>query len=321
MQQMLLWQVTDDGPQHLSKGSIDLEQHLEDWIERDPSLLQSGLTIVGRQITLQGGTLDLLALDPQGRWAVIEIKRGWVRRETLAQALDYASCIATMPYAQLTEKLGRYLQDRGKSLPDVPGLRGADEDAESTQRDVVMYAVGTGKDPGLDRIVEFLSGFQVPINVVSYQVFQLAAGQHILVRELTEAEAVPPSKARITVEQVCQLADTEGIGKQFRKILQAATSHGLYPRPWKLSIMYTPPTNRTRMLFTVWATKKSPGSLLSYVGPAAFAEFYPVTHEEVESLLGPDGWRESTAAEVDEFIAGLDRLFEIVAQHEAESEQ
>ena len=52
MQRMLLWQITDDVPKRLNRGGIDLEQHLEDWIERDPSLLQNGLTIVGRQITL-----------------------------------------------------------------------------------------------------------------------------------------------------------------------------------------------------------------------------------------------------------------------------
>ena len=52
MRQMLLWQVTDETPQKLTRGGIDLEAHLEDSIERDPSLLQSGLTIVGRQISL-----------------------------------------------------------------------------------------------------------------------------------------------------------------------------------------------------------------------------------------------------------------------------
>ena len=40
------------------------ERHLEEWIEKDPALLQGGLAIVGRQIVLEGGRLDLLALDP-----------------------------------------------------------------------------------------------------------------------------------------------------------------------------------------------------------------------------------------------------------------
>ena len=101
MRQMLLWQVTDETPQKLTRGGIDLETHLEDWIERDPSLLQNGLTIVGRQVAVEGGTLDLLALDPQGRWVVIEIKRGRVLRKTIAQALDYAACITRLPDDEL----------------------------------------------------------------------------------------------------------------------------------------------------------------------------------------------------------------------------
>lgn len=321
MQQMLLWQVTGDVPKRLDKGALDLEKRLEDWIERDPGLLQSGLTIVGRQIPLEGGTLDLLALDPQGRWVVIEIKKGPVRRETVAQAVDYASCIARTPYQQLSEKLGSYLQGRGAALQELLEQRGAQEDADSEQRDVAMYAVGTGKDPGLDRMVEFLSRFEVPITVVSYDVFQTDGGQHILVRELAEAEAMPPSKPRTTVGQICQLAESQGIGDQFRKIFDAATRHGMFARPYTRSIMYTPPSNRTRVLLTVQALKSAAGLLSWYVYPPGFAEFYPVTEEQAESLLGPDGWRESTSAEVDGFIARLDQLFDIIAKHEAEPEE
>jgi RecB family endonuclease NucS len=40
--------------------------------------------VVGRQIDLEGGRLDLLAIDPQGRWTIIEIKRGTLRREAIA---------------------------------------------------------------------------------------------------------------------------------------------------------------------------------------------------------------------------------------------
>ncbi len=31
-----LWAVHDDGPAKLSAGAIELEKHLEDWIERTP---------------------------------------------------------------------------------------------------------------------------------------------------------------------------------------------------------------------------------------------------------------------------------------------
>ena len=61
-----LWRIGEDrNPEKLSEGEIPLEQQLEGWIEVDPSLLQTGLTIIGRQIRIVGGRLDLLAVDPR----------------------------------------------------------------------------------------------------------------------------------------------------------------------------------------------------------------------------------------------------------------
>ena len=96
MQKIGVWHLSGDRPRKLQESKIDFEQNLEEWIEADPELLQVGLTIVGKQIRVEGGRLDLLAIDPQGRWVIIEIKREQLRRETIAQIIDYASCLATM---------------------------------------------------------------------------------------------------------------------------------------------------------------------------------------------------------------------------------
>jgi hypothetical protein len=321
MRQMLLWQVTEQTPEKLTRGRIDLESHLEDWIERDPSLLQSGLTIVGRQITLEGGTLDLLALDPQGRWIVIEIKRGRVRRETVAQALDYAACVARLGGDDLRGKVAEYLKDR--SVPAAADLeeRVLQATEEAEDREVVMFVVGTSVDSGLERLVDYLSDqFNVPINVVSYEVFELADGQQVLVRELTESEAEPTGR-RVTVDELCSRADLAGIGREFRMILEAAQKHGIHPRPWKNALMYTPPSNKARALFTAAVWTRADRLQQLWVAPEAFAEFYPVTEEQATSLLGPEGTGARTHEDIEHFVSNLDRLFEIVAQNEAESEE
>lgn len=320
MRQIVLWQVTGDGPKKLNRGGIDLEEYLEEWIERDPGLLQVGLTIVARQIGVEGGTLDLLALDPQGRWVVIEIKRGVVGRNTIAQALDYASCIAAMPYEELSEKVNAYLSKQGKQDASLKALLeelGTAEDAEHEARETVMFVVGTGRHPGIERMVDYLSGqFDVPINVVSYEVFEIKGGDPILVRELTEAEAKPPRRATLTLPEICARADQAGIGKDFRTILEAAQRHSIYPRPWKNVMMYTPPSNRARSLLTANAWTRADGLLGLYVGSEAFAEFYPVTEETAVSILGPQGWRRMTTLDVEEFVASLDQLFETMKEVE-----
>jgi Holliday junction resolvase-like predicted endonuclease len=315
MRRVGLWQVAEDGPKKLKASGIDLEKHLEDWIARDPSLLQVGLKVVGRQITVEGGQLDLLALDPEGRWVVIELKSGAVRRDTIAQALDYASCVATMPYNDLSQKVNAYLKTQGTSLQGLLGGEGAEEDAES--REVVMFVVGTGRDPGLERMAEYLSGtFGVPINVVSYEVFELEDGQRVLVRELTESEGRPPVVRR-TVEEICALADQAGVAREFRTILEAAERRNLQLVPYKRRVRCAPPTNRTRTLFTVQATPTAgSSSIWTYVESGAFAEFYPVTEERATSILGPPGWRKMTISDVEAFVKDLDCLLESVHQAE-----
>lgn len=322
MRRIGLWHVTETGPLKLKSSGVDLEKHLEEWIESDPDLLQGGLKVVGRQVGVEAGRLDLLAIDTQGRWVVIEIKAGTIYRETISQALDYASCVATMPYDELSQKANTYLEARKvatghASIEEVLGERQAEEVADES-RGVLIFVVGTGRAPGLERMVDYLSGtFDVPISVVSYQVYETSEGQKILIRELTEPETRPPTpepKPLTTVEQICSKADQHGTGREFRAILEAAQKHNLYPRPYKRSIMYTAPANRTRMLFTVWINSKTGGGPLVWISPEAFAEFYPLTEEEAASILGPRGERTMTYADMEAFLANLDRLFDRIEQ-------
>ena len=53
------WRVEDGRPVRAGSLAIGLEKHLEGWIEADPSLVADGLQMVGRQVTLSGGRLDL----------------------------------------------------------------------------------------------------------------------------------------------------------------------------------------------------------------------------------------------------------------------
>ncbi|MDP7168131.1 MAG: endonuclease NucS [Nitrospinota bacterium] len=146
MQQIGLWQISDNGPKRLGSGDVSLEKHLEDWIENDPSLLLGGLKIIGRQIYVEAGPLDLLALDHQGRWVLIEIKKGMVRRETVAQAIDYASCIEEMPFTELSDKVSDNLKKSGetKNLEEILKERIGTNDPPDEEREVEIYVVGTG---------------------------------------------------------------------------------------------------------------------------------------------------------------------------------
>jgi hypothetical protein len=185
-------------------------------------------------------------------------------------------------------------------------------DVDDSEIELRLFLVGVGKDPGLERLVSYLvKKHGIPLSIVSYEVYQLPGGESILIRELTDSEVEdkpPVDAASRTVEKLCLQADSNGIGEPFRAILETAKGLRLYPRPFKASLMFAPPTNHTRALFTVWTHPTKNGDLWLWVGNAVFAEFFPVTEEHAASQLGSEGWRELPTAKVSGFTAGLTRL-------------
>lgn len=307
------WRIDNGSPIRAEVAAVALEKDFEEWIEHDPSLAVEGLRVVARQVALEGGRLDLLGLDPNGRWVLIEIKRGKLYRETLAQALDYASSITSMQNDKLSEIVQSYLIKKGQTLESHPAMAALAEPEDGDKRDVLVAVVGIGRDPSLDRLVGYLGdGFGVPIRVVSFEVFRVDHERQMLVREVTEADAAPQTEAQhsYSVDAVFARAAQSGAAARFRIVYDTALSHDLYARPYKRSIMYTPPSNKTRMLFTAWLTDDT-GGLALYLSADAFAEFYPIDADAVRAALGPDGERPITNdVDAKAFALALDALFE-----------
>jgi Holliday junction resolvase-like predicted endonuclease len=308
-----IWQATESIPKRIPSSEIQLEQHLEDWIESDPEFVQSELKIVGRQVGVEGGRIDLLAIDPQSRWIIIEVKRGILRRETIAQIIDYASSIQEMTANELRTKVDQYLQNNDSSLDTLIGEKEAANALDSENRELLLFVVGTGRAPGLERMTNYLADrFQLPITLISFDVFQLPTGEQILVRELTDPDTEPTSSIsspRTTAEEVCSIADGFGIGNGFRKIKATADEIGLYTRVYKTSLMYTPPFQRNRMLYTVWAQPENDG-IKMYVSPKAISEFYPITEQKATEFLGEGGYRYLKNNEIDNFNTTVGKLFD-----------
>lgn len=96
-------------PIRAARSHIGLEKNLEDWIVEDVTMIGDGLTLVGRQVTIDDGRLDLLAIDSLDRWVVIEVKPDMLESSALNQALYYASSLALLDAERLLEKLKKIL--------------------------------------------------------------------------------------------------------------------------------------------------------------------------------------------------------------------
>jgi hypothetical protein len=119
-----------------------------------------------------------------------------------------------------------------------------------------------------------------------------------------------PGDAPDTFGPLLDLARRRGLDGAVRKIAETARLLGLYPRPYKTSLMVAPPSHHGRMLFTVWPQDGE--SFTIYRWAAALAQFFPWIDINAASTLGPDGYGSLPANEVDAF---LDRLRSLFADH------
>ena len=282
-----MWTIDGDAPRRVARSGVDLERHLEDWIANDCSLLADDLTVVGRQVWLEGGPLDLLAIDRQDRWVVIELKRERLYRDALGQALDYTSSIATMDGDDLEALLRPRLAKLGDPDKLAPLVR-RQLDGEDEGRDVAVVLAGVGVDAGLERIVAHLGGYGVPITIVSFDAFQPPGGPLLLIRAVAEEGSRPRRRApgaHRSVAEIRALADEAGVAEPFDRFLDMARRAGLEVRPHRWAVMIAPAANRNRYL--MYARPEAGGIALS-AGPAEFAEFFPpLTEDEAKAAIGP----------------------------------
>ncbi len=308
MADLSVWTVDGDAPRRVDRSRVDLEKDLEDWIAADASLLAGGITIVGRQVQLDGGALDLLAFDGQDRWVVIEIKRGRLYRDALAQALDYSSSIAALGADELRAKLQSDLAQFGDPEELSRNVQRLLKD-EGERREVAVLLVGVGVDSGLERIADFLGSLGVSVRVVSFEVFEPDGGPRLLIREVTEEQDTPQPGPAYTVDALHQRAREAGVAEQFGRLVQMSENAGLAVRPYKVGVKIAHTADRRWRL--VWANPRVGGIFIG-VDPAVFARFFPKTEEEVTAALGlSDNWRDFTGADLD---ARLDQIQKFLSE-------
>lgn len=173
-----IWKVGEK-PVSLSEVSLGTEAMLEQMIAEDSGILSDRWMLIGRQVrTAHGGSIDLLALNQDGQIIIIELKRNQTPREVVAQALDYASWVQTIEAAEIVAIYDKF--SGGKSLTDSFQNRfGFSLDEEQLNGSHQIVVVASVLDPSTERIINYLNGLDVPVNVIFFQVFQDGANQYL----------------------------------------------------------------------------------------------------------------------------------------------
>ena len=165
---------------------MDSERHLEEILVKNPELLMPGLTLVGRQTQTEGGPLDLLGVDSDGRLVVFELKRGTLSRNAVAQIIDYASYLEDMDLDALvnhiSDKSGAHGIDKINDLREWYTENWEEESIDSL-RPLRMFLVGLGVDDTTERMVNFLAQNGLDISLLTFYGFE-QDGKVLLARQM-----------------------------------------------------------------------------------------------------------------------------------------
>ena len=162
MDEVKIWALNGDSTVMplASKGQTDTESLLEETLVRNPDLLIPGLRLVGRQTPTDGGPLDLLGVDEDGRLVVFELKRGTLSRDAVAQIIDYASDLDTKTAAALAAHIAANSGVGGiEHIEDFAEWYGENTEGQSLDslRPLRLVLVGLGADERTERMVRFLA--------------------------------------------------------------------------------------------------------------------------------------------------------------------
>lgn len=193
------WEIVDGELKSIDTTLTDQnrkeKEHLEQWIKTNPKILGDNILIIGEQVQTKSGPLDYLGIDNNGNTVIIELKRDRLPRDVIAQAMDYASDVATWEIDRLSEVCSRHT---GQSLEDLIAETFEEVELEELTINVIqrILLVGFGIEESLNRMIDWLSSkFDISINAIILQYVKTSSGNELLSRTVIIPEEVEKAKA------------------------------------------------------------------------------------------------------------------------------
>jgi hypothetical protein len=191
------WRIQDDQLVELPEVPAGqqglLETRLEGWLELHPDAIGDNLLIIGRQVPTASGPLDLLGITAEGVLVVLELKRDRAPRETVAQAIDYASWIADQSPEDLLALASEYLK---RSLDEAFRQRFGQPLPEVDPTNLSVIVAASRLDAPTERMIQFLSRqYGMDIDGLLFRYIKLASGEEMLIRTSVISEERRSSRA------------------------------------------------------------------------------------------------------------------------------
>ncbi len=194
---------------------------LEPWLESNPEIIGADIVIIGCQVMTKSGPIDLLGIDKSGNLIIVELKRDQLPRESLAQAIDYASDIAEWSIEKIAEVCSGYTN---KPLDNVLSERFPDIDLENininTAQRIVL--IGFSVESSVERRIEWLSnGYNVNINAIVLNYIKTSSGDELLAKTTIISEELEQERVKKQKKFEIPMSDVPGKyeEQQLKKLL------------------------------------------------------------------------------------------------------
>jgi len=198
-----IWRIGKE-LKRLNPSRLDKEEKLEDFLMRDPTLLDADILIIGRKVTTAFGTqIDLLGMNAGGELIVIELKRDRTPREVVAQLLDYGSWIKDLSYEEITDIYKEYLNKYKPNLELIQfeetfSQKFGINPPETLNENHHLIIVASELDSSTERIITYLTQeYGVPINAVFFQHFNDGGSEYLTRIWLHDPKEVEATSSRI----------------------------------------------------------------------------------------------------------------------------
>lgn len=222
---------------NLEKGA-ESEDKFEELLARNPNLLMPGLQLVARQAQTEGGSLDLLGIDDNGKMVVFELKKERLARDSVAQIIDYSSYLDSLSEDEIAEFI---IASSGKNgIDKIVDFKTWYEErhaqSEGELRPVRMMLVAFDADSAAQRMVEFLNERGVAISIQTFSKFgygekALIVGHHDRAAETRTGAIKATESYEENIRALDQKANDLKIGDYWKDIVSSLQStNSMYPR-------------------------------------------------------------------------------------------
>jgi hypothetical protein len=175
----------------LSSLQLREREHLQEWILANPAVLGPGVEIItseyDRWQTASGAPvldrLDILAIDPDGRLVVTELKRGVAPHTVHMQAINYAAMVSRLMPEDIAELYAVSHRRAGEDKDPASALTVLTTErlltVESIRRPRIAL-IASDFPAAVTSAVVWLNEQDVDISLIRYRPYQLADGQVVV---------------------------------------------------------------------------------------------------------------------------------------------